>query len=103
MSNIPTTYYLLKDLPGYLLWLAHTVQHWVIIQITPALWVITASSSCTLATSHDQNCFNVGPMYPTLAQQQHSIGPTSLTVSVPGSMVQATIGVTTTRPSHGML
>ena len=79
-----TTYYLLKNRPGYLLWLAHTVQHWVIIQIKlPALWVITASSSCTLATPCDQNCFNVGPMYPTLAQQQPSIGPTSLTVSVP--------------------
>ena len=39
--------------------------------------------SCTPATSLDQNCFNVGPMYPTLAQQQPSIDPTSLTVSVP--------------------
>ena len=39
--------------------------------------------SCTTATSRDQNCFNVGPMYPTLAQQQPSIDPISLTVSVP--------------------
>ena len=65
-----TTYYLLKELHGNLLWLAHTVQHWVIIQIAlPALWVITASSSCTTTTSRDQNWFHVGPMYPTLAQQ----------------------------------
>ena len=38
-----TTYYLLKDLPGYLSWSAHTVQHWVIQTTLPGLMVITAS------------------------------------------------------------
>ena len=104
-----TTYYLLKDLPGYLLWSAHTVQHWVIIQITlPALWVITASSSCTPTTSRDQNRFNVGPVYPTLAQQQPSIDPTSLTVSVPwhhgaGHYRGDHSPPPSPPPSHGML
>ena len=38
--------------------------------------------SGTPATSRNQNCLNVGSMYPMLAQEQPSIHPTSLTVSV---------------------
>ena len=50
----------------------------------------------THATSRNQNCFNVVPMYPTLAQQRPS--PNILTVSVPSIMVPATIGVTNSPP-----
>ena len=50
----------------------------------------------TPATSRNQNCFNVVPMYPTLAQQRPS--PNILTVSVPSIMVPATIGVTPAPP-----
>ena len=72
----------LKYLPGYLLVgphctaLGHNSNNTTCITGDHCL-------SCTPATSRDQNCVTVGPMYPTLAQQQPSIDPTSLTVSVP--------------------
>ena len=57
-----TTYYLLKDLPGYLLWLAHTVPHWVIIQTT-----------IPICYQHNRGLSDLGLAYPCIASKRDTL------------------------------